>query len=192
LRHAFRNDFAGALADLDHADALSSKPIAESLVRRARLLASLGRLEEAVILDRQAMAADPRSVAWTVLGWHYLALGDLGNARRVLEHDATLRPDSEHTQFYLGMIDIFEGHAEAALSRFEQSSGPLRLTGTVIARHELGDGEAMRSALATLQQRYPDAGAYQIAEARAWIGDIHGAFAALDHAEQVKDAGLTT
>ena len=67
---------------------------------------------------------------------------------------------------------------------------PFRLTGVVIAEHDLGHPAASQQAFDTLIAKHADGYAYQIAEAYAWRGESDHAFAWLKRACAQRDAGL--
>jgi hypothetical protein len=69
-------------------------------------------------------------------------------------------------------LDIFQHH------RWEV----IRLAGTALAQHDLGDESASRAALEALRTRYADREAYEIALVYAWLGETDAAFDWLDRA----------
>lgn len=189
MRQVYRWDWTGAEADLAQAREIGGESVSY-LIRRARTSAALGRLGHAVELGLRAAAIDPRSAAHTVTSWHYLALGDHERARQQARQAIALQPIDGHAWTYLGLAEALDGRAAEALAAFEHAHVEQRLIGTVIALSGRDEAAALR-ALASLQQRFPDSAAYQIAEARAWRGEVDAAFAALAHAHQVGDAGLS-
>lgn len=190
MRQVYRWDWAGAEADLARAREVGGESV-EYLIRRARTSAALGRLDEAVATGLRAAAIDPRSAAHTVTSWHYLALGDHERARAQAKRAIELQSGGGgHAWTYLGLAEALDGRLEAALAAFEHAHVEQRLVGTVIALSGKDEAGARR-ALTSLEQRFPDAAAYQIAEAHAWRGDLDAAFAALERAYRVGDAGLS-
>ena len=177
MRLLYFFDVPGAWADIEAAAA--RLPDGESpalLVWKARLLASLGRIDEAIATGARAIALDPASGARRNQGWHYLAKGDTVNARAVLMLQLADLPENPHTNFYLALCDILEGQPDAALRRLEHSSTLFRLVGTVIAQHEKGDRAASDIALARLTDQFAIADGYWVGAAHAWRGDIDQAF----------------
>jgi TolB-like protein/DNA-binding winged helix-turn-helix (wHTH) protein len=190
-RLLYRFDYAGAWADLERAQALT--PGGESatlLVWKARLLASMGRLEEAVTTGARAIALDPESGARRNQGWHYLALGDTRNARAVLLLQLHDLPENPHTNFYLALCDIFEERPQQALERLEHSSTLFRLVGTVIALHELGDRAGSDAALDALRRQFGIADGYWVGAAHAWRGESDLAFEWIERAIRGGDSSV--
>jgi TolB-like protein len=190
-RLLYRFDYAGAWADLERARALT--PGGESatlLVWKARLLASMGRLEDAVATGARAIALDPESGARRNQGWHYLALGDTRNARAVLLLQLHDLPDNPHTNFYLALCDIFEERPELALQRLEHSSTLFRLVGTAIALHELGDRAGSDAALDALSRQFGVADGYWVGAVHAWRGESDQAFEWIDRATRGGDSSV--
>jgi len=190
-RLLYRFDYAGAWADLEHAQALT--PGGESavlLVWKARLLASMGRLEDAVATGARAIALDPESGARRNQGWHYLALGDTRNARAVLLLQLHDLPENPHTNFYLALCDIFEERPELALDRLEHSSTLFRLVGSAIALHELGDRAGSDTALDSLRRQFGIADGYWVGAVYAWRGESELAFEWIERATRGGDSSV--
>jgi DNA-binding winged helix-turn-helix (wHTH) protein/TolB-like protein len=177
MRLLYFFDVPGAWADIEAAAA--RLPGGESpalLVWKARLLASTGRIDEAIATGARAIALDPASGARRNQGWHYLAKGDTRNARAVLMLQLVDLPENPHTNFYLALCDIIEGQPDAALRRLEHSSTLFRLVGTVIAQHEKGDRAASDIALTKLTDQFAIADGYWVGAAHAWRGEFDQAF----------------
>ncbi len=190
-RLLYRFDYAGAWADLERAQALT--PGGESavlLVWKARLLASMGRLEDAVATGARAIALDPESGARRNQGWHYLALGDTRNARAVLMLQLQDLPENPHTNFYLALCDIFEERPELALERLEHSSTLFRLVGSAIALHELGDRAGSDTALDALRRQFGIADGYWVGAVHAWRGESDLAFEWIERAIRGGDSSV--
>lgn len=191
MRLLYAFDWAGAEADLEAASAHTpGGESAQLLIWKARLLASQGRIDEAIALDARAIALDPQSGARRNQGWHYMAKGDTRNARAVLLLQLEDLPENPHTNFYLALCDIFEGQPEPALRRLEHSSTLFRLVGTAIARHELGDRTASDLALDKLVDQFAIADGYWVGAVHAWRGENDEAFQWLDRALRGGDSSI--
>jgi DNA-binding winged helix-turn-helix (wHTH) protein/TolB-like protein/Tfp pilus assembly protein PilF len=190
IRHLYFYDWEGAQADLDRAEALMPKPTAHLYIQRARLAASRGDLRAALEFDDRATALDPESGSQRNKGWHLIALGEYAKARELLLREHAVRPFESSLNYYLGLCDLYEGLPEAALARFEQAGTVHRLTGTVLAHVRRGDREAARRALGSLEQRFADTAAYEIAIGHAWLDEPDAAFEWLERAIAVGDGGV--
>lgn len=183
MRLLYDFDVPGAWADVEAAAARTQGgESAALLVWKARLLASLGRIDEAIATGARAIALDPASGARRNQGWHYLAKGDTRNARAVLMLQLQDLPENPHVNFYLALCDIFEQQPEAALRRLELSSTLFRLVGTAIAQYERGDQAASDIALQKLIDQYAIADGYWVGAVYAWRGEPELAFHWIDRA----------
>jgi serine/threonine-protein kinase len=191
LRGCYSWDWQGAHADLVRALALN--PADDSTHERyARLLASLGRLPEAIATARAPLDKDPLSSRiWYVLGRLQAAHGDLVDARRSLERVLVITPEHAYAPLDLGLVALLEGNPAAARVQFERApTAAFRLTGLAIAEFDLGNAKAAQDALDALVREHAQGYAYQIAEVHAWRGEKDQAFVWLDRASAQRDAGL--
>lgn len=190
LKYAHWWDWSGGEADLEKAAALSSRDNPSYLLRLARLRAALGRLPEALALLRRASELRPEAGAWTVMGYHYTALGQFDQARAALTEALRLGPLDEHARYYLGLGELLQGRPAQALPHFEASAHYLRLTGLAVAYHSLGDAAASERNLQLLITRFGHISPYQVAEVHAWRGENDAAFRELDRAADLRDASI--
>jgi TolB-like protein/DNA-binding winged helix-turn-helix (wHTH) protein/Tfp pilus assembly protein PilF len=191
LLYSTRWDWAGAQRDLDKAAALDPGPNIGRMVNQARLYAALGRLPEALAMERRIIAFNPDyNEPWTMAGFHLVAAGRYAEARAALARSLQLGPNERHAVFHLGTCYLLEGQPQAALKAYERGGGLFRLTGMAIALHELGRKAEAAALLDTLVGRYAHSGAYQVAQVYAWRGDREHAFTWLEKAGAQHDAGL--
>lgn len=190
MRYAHWWDWDGAEADFARAAELGGDDDPALLVERARLRAAFGRMPEAAALLERAAEGDSDSAAWTVLGYHLVALGRFDAARETLTKALHRQPLDEHAHYYLGLGELLQGRADAALPHFEDSAHVLRLTGLAIAHHSAGDAQASDRDLGLLISRYGHILPYQVAEVYAWRGETDDAFAWLERAYQLHDASF--
>ena len=182
-------DWRGALASLDRATALdpSSPPI---LNMRGLFLASLGRLPEAVEVQRRAVEQDPLSAIHTDnLARFLLGDGRYAEAQEWYRRADELSPGGGGLQWAGAWTALGTGDPQNALALFEKMPGAERLMGTAVALHALGRDQESRERLAQLEREFPDA-PVTIAGARAGRGDIDGAFESLEVAVRTRDARL--
>jgi TolB-like protein/DNA-binding winged helix-turn-helix (wHTH) protein/Tfp pilus assembly protein PilF len=191
MRYSTRWDWAGAQRDLDQAVALGGARNINRLTNQARLYAALGRLPEALEMDRQMLAIDPDFVeALTLTGFHSIALGRHEAARVALARALQRAPNHNHANFHMGSSHLLEGNPQSALQAYERGGGVFRLAGMAMALHDAGRKQEAEALLATLVARHAHSGAYQVAQVYAWRGDREQAFAWLDRAGEQHDAGL--
>jgi serine/threonine-protein kinase len=191
LRGCYGWNWEGAQADFVRALALN--PTDDSTHERyARLLASLGKLSEAIAIVRKPLSVDPLSSRiWYVLGRLQAAHGDLADARHSLERVLEITPEHAYAPLDLGLVALLEGNAEAARTQFSRApTTPFRLTGLAMAEFDLGNAQTSQEALTALISGHAQGYAYQIAEVLAWRGETDAAFAWLERASTQRDAGL--
>ena len=190
LRTAITWDWTGAQADFERAFSLNSGD-ASTHLRYGSLLASLGRLPEAIAATRKATELDPLSkAAWNFLGSYLDANGELPKARKALTRALEIEPDFGYAHFHLGVTALLEGHPKAALPEFERAIEGLRQAGIAMAEHDLGHSRESQRVLEEMIEKYAHNGAYQIAGVYAWRGERDKAFEWLDRAYAQRDGGL--
>ncbi len=189
---AFVNwDWQGAEADLKNALRLNSGD-AQVWRRYGFLLASLGRLPEALAATRKSAELDPLAAeAWDNLGYLATASGDLATARSASTRALEIAPEQAYAADHLAIADLLERHAARALATFEKSGEEVfRLQGIAMAQHDLGHAAESQRALDELTRKYSHSSAFQIAQAYAWRGDLDRAFEWLERGRRQRDGGL--
>jgi TolB-like protein/DNA-binding winged helix-turn-helix (wHTH) protein len=193
LRYAYGWDWRGAQQDFRIA--LARAPGDSTHWRRyADLLASTGRLREAIAAGRNATALDPISApAWGNLGMYLAAYANYAEAERALRRALEISADSPFALNGLATLKLLQARPEEARELFQRISlGGFRLTGTAMAEHSLGHARESQSALELLLAQGSEGWAYEIAEAYAWRGDSDNALEWLERARTQHDPGLTT
>jgi len=176
LRGSYLLDVSGAQSDLEHA--LSLEP-ANAIVRvsYAQVLATRGRLREAVAEVERAVATDPlSSIAWGNMGWYWLALGDYAKARESAQHAVDLDSEGQYAIDVIPESYILEHQPQRALDFISViHEEDTRLFLTALARDTLGQTDASDAAL---KQLLASAGRneFEIAEIYAHRGDTDRAF----------------
>jgi TolB-like protein/tetratricopeptide (TPR) repeat protein len=190
LRHRLRWDWKGAQEDLARAIALDPK---RALTQRnhAAILATLGRVDEAIAAARNATELDPLAEdSWTLLGRLLAGKHDDAEARKALERALVLNPRQNWANFMLGNMLLSQGDVEGAMSHYASAPEQFRITGTAMVEFTRGNEAASRAALAKLEQDFPIGFAFQIAQVYAWRGEKDQAFEWLERSYALHDAGL--
>lgn len=176
-----------ALSDSLRAVALDPAD-ARNHLRHGYLLATLGRLPEAVAAYEKANATDPLfPPAWYWLGRTKAAQGDYAGARHALNRTLAIAPEYSAAQAYLGVVSLLQGDAGAARDLFAPLNRPL---GTAMAEHDLGRVQEAERLLQDAIGAHSNDSAYSIAVTYAWMGNADAAFQWLDTAFEHHDDGL--
>jgi Flp pilus assembly protein TadD len=189
----FDFDFAGAEAEFRRA--LELAPQDPRATRNlASLLASLGRLDEAVALHQRTLGLDPlRSRSQFNLAVYLMALGRYDEAEAAMRKAIALQPQSSGNYTQLAMIQILRGKPAAAMSLAKQETDPfwrtyaLALAGVA---HDDGRVEADAQLKKLIDEDADDAGS-QIASVYALRKEPEKMFEWLEHAWTTHDAGVT-
>jgi TolB-like protein/tetratricopeptide (TPR) repeat protein len=174
-------DWVGAQADLERAVRLNP---GDALVQQqySALLASLGRLPEAINAGRRATELDPlRGNAWQLLGYWYNLNGQFDLAARALDRALELNPDSEVTWVRQFQALLWNGKPDAALALLA-GAHPSCLPCEAMAQHDLGHASESQRALDGLIARAGGTAPYTIASVHAWRGERDLAFEWLERA----------
>jgi len=91
---------------------------------RGYLARTLGRINEATELFRQAIALNPlRADFYLALGYELYFAEHFDEARDALQRAKELNPDISSLHLTLGKILLAEGHADRALAAMELETG---------------------------------------------------------------------
>jgi TolB-like protein/Tfp pilus assembly protein PilF len=190
IRRLLSWDWPGAQADLERA--LSINP-GDAVARKeyADLLATLGRVPEAITALRKAAEIDPLSGRiWNALGRCYSDTGQLELARSAFSRALEISPEYYSAHFSLGTTFLLEGQPGAAQAVFDLAPLGWRLLGTAMAQHGLGHPQESQQAIEAQIARAGHKAAFQIAEVYAWRGEKDRAFEWLERAYAQRDGGL--
>ena len=183
-------DWEGADASLKKAGLLAPGS-ATVLENQAYLARTLGRLEEAIALYKQAIALDPlRANFHLALAYELYFVGRYEEAQAALQKAQELNPQLSSLHLTRGKVLFSEGHQEEALAEMAKETGDWeKLSGEALAYYAAGRRAESDKALKELIAHHQDDGAYQIAEAYAYRGDIDNAFQWMDRALRQRDPG---
>ena len=186
-------DWSGAQADIAKALALDPRS-SEAQSHNANVLDSVGRVADAVAAQKQATELDPlSSAAWVHLGNYSTELRDYRVADAAYARALELEPTSAIAFVNLGILRLLQGNTHQSLEVFEKmENGGFRLAGIAMAEYTLGNATRSDQAMRELEAKWSREGAFQIAEAHAWRGEIDAAFQWLERAYQQKDGGLAS
>ncbi|HEY2548148.1 MAG TPA: winged helix-turn-helix domain-containing protein [Candidatus Acidoferrum sp.] len=183
-------DWTGADASIKKAGLLEPGSAA-LLGNRANLARTLGRLEEAIGLQRQTIALDPlRGNFHLALGYELYSVGRYEEAEASLDKAQELNPQLSSLHLTRGKIRFSQGRQREALEEMEKETGGWeKLSGEALAYHALGRPEESDNALKRLIATHQNDCAYQIAEAYAYRGETDKAFQWMDRAIRQRDPG---
>ena len=188
---AYEWDWLGA--DAAFKRALELEPGNATAARWAATLAgTLGRMDEAIRLDRRAIELDPLSVRTHLnLGMHSLQAGRLDEADAAFSKVLELNPEYPSVHALLSRLQLARSKPEAALREIQGEKEPFwRRFGLALSYHALGKQKEADAALRELIEKDQRAWAFQIAEVFAFRGQTDDAFQWLERAYSQRDAGL--
>jgi len=161
--------------------------------RAATLQMTLGRLDQAISLDRESVQLDPLSAStYNNFGVANYYAGRLDDAAAALKKALELNAQRPNAHNYLGQIAIAQGRLQEALAEMERETEPaFKIHGLALAYYALGRKQEADAALADYIAKFHTDGAYQIAEIYAFRGERDQAFEWLERAYSQRDAGLT-
>ena len=193
LRYLHRFDWAGAEADFAKARALDPN-LPEVYRRYGGLLASLGRLPEAVAAERRAIELDPLSqLAWAHLAEYLTHSGQFAAAHEAATRALELDPDMPDALLQLCRMELLQGRAHEALAHAQRlAEEDDSLLCTAMTEHSLGHVMESERALRSLIAKYGRREPLAVAEVQAWRGDTDDAFQRLDRAFAQSESGLTS
>ena len=191
IRYALQWDWAGAQADFERAIALDPGD-ARCQQRYGELLATEGRLTEAIATTRKAIELDPLShSAWQTLTTYLVSTRDFAAAREASRRALEISPQSDFSLNDLGTLQLLEGRAQDALETFRKIDNEgFRLSSVAMAEHTLGHARESQQALEQVIAQHAAGAAFQIAEIYAWRGEKDQAFDWLERAYRQRDGGL--
>jgi TolB-like protein/DNA-binding winged helix-turn-helix (wHTH) protein len=191
IKHQVDFDWTGG--DASYQRAAELEPGNPESVRLAGASAAiLGRLDEALQLQRRAVDLDPLNAhSWEGLGEIEFRGGKLGVAETDLKKAHELRPDDFLSSLFLSEVYVMQGRPQDALPLIERVGyDPIRTFLYAIAYHALGQKKESDAALSELITKYQASNPYQIAEIYAFRNQSDEAFEWLDRAYAKHDDNL--
>jgi TolB-like protein/Tfp pilus assembly protein PilF len=186
-------DFNFAAAEPELRRALELAPQNQFVTNSlAVLIAELGRLDEAVVLERRAIALDPLRVGSHFnLALYLIALGRYDEAEAALRKAIALQPQSAQNYMQLAIIQILRGNSGGAVELAKQETDPFwRTYALALAQFANGERAEADAALKKLIDEDPADGASQIASVYALRKEPEKMFEWLEHAWTTHDSGV--
>ena len=184
-------DWLGAEAEYRRALELSPND-GQTKFDLARMVGTLGRPDESVVLIKAALEVDPLNARWrNWLGTFQTAIGDLDQARRNAAQAIELQPIAVAFHYRLAITEVLAGNFDAALAAAEaEPAGPWRDFAVATARQAGTDRAAADAALKHVIERDAEFGPFQIAGVYAARKDPDKAFEWLEKALAARDPGM--
>jgi len=173
--------------------ALVLAPSSVIALRANGMLANLtGRFDEALELIRRAIDLDPLSSnAYFELGHVLRRARRLDEALSAIAKSLELSPGRISAHSMGGLTLLEAGRAAEALAEVVQEPADFaRRFGMSVVHAVLGNDGESRAALGELIEHHAEDGPFQISGAHSMRGEVDEAFAWLDRAFAVRDAGL--
>jgi TolB-like protein len=190
IRMAWTWDWAGAQSDLEKALALDPGN-ADVRGKFGDLMASLGRVSDAIEADTKAVELNPLDPwVWSALGLYRMAGSQWAQARNALNRSLAIEPGFMLANYHLGTLELLLDRPQEALTAFRRSDAFFRFAGIAMAELALGNARESKVALDQLIAAAAHSAAYQIAEVHSWRGETDMAFEWLDRAYAQRDGGL--
>jgi TolB-like protein/Tfp pilus assembly protein PilF len=185
------NDLAAAAQHLTHALAFDPADL-DVLRTSASLVASLGRLDEALALDEAVVRRDPVNVtALYNLGYDQRMAGRLDAAIASYRTVLSLALGQGRAHANLGVALLLKGDAKGGMAEIEQETSEVwKMIDLPMAYHALGHKADSDAALAALIAKCEKDGPYNIAYVYAFRGEADKAFEWLDKAIEYGDTGI--
>jgi tetratricopeptide (TPR) repeat protein len=154
---------------------------------------ALGTLERSVELALRAVALDPVSVDTRFfLGLSYLFLGRLTEAEAETRRMIELSSNGIFSHSLLSSVLLLQGRNEEALAEAQKEPEKMyRLQSVAASQHALGRTRESDAALQTLIAECGDTAPFPIAWVYTLRNDRDQAFAWLDRAWELRDAGIS-
>ena len=191
LLHLFDFNFAGAEEEFRRASELAPQDPSTAMTLSS-LLATLGRLDEAVTVAQRAVVLDPlRSGVHSNVAAYLVPLGRYDEAEAALRKAIALQPKAAQNHFWLAIIQILRGQPGAAVELAKQETDPFwRTYALAQAYFAHGDRAEADAELKKMIDTDADGAGSQIAEVYALRKEPDKMFEWLDHAWSTRDPGV--
>jgi len=191
ILHLFDFDFAGAEAEFRRALELAPQDPSTAMTLSS-LLATLGRLDEAVTVAQRATVLDPlRSGVYSNLAAYLVPLGRYDEAESALRKSIALQPQAAQVYLWLTIIQILRSQPGSAVELAKQETDPFwRTYALAQAYFANGDRAEADAELKKMIDTDADGAGSQIAEVYALRKEPDKMFEWLDHGWSTQDPGV--
>jgi tetratricopeptide (TPR) repeat protein len=196
IANAYDRDMRAAVRHTERALALDPGNI-DALITAGLTARSLGRLDLALALHQRQLELDPANPGpYAQIGQVYAFLGRDREAIASYRKAFELSPGFVGVRHWLSLVLLGDGRdrarAEQALAlASDEPSDSYRLLTQAMAYHALGRKTESDAAMAEVERRFQRDLSYNIAYAYVFRGEPDRAFAALEHAAEYNDSGLS-
>lgn len=183
-----------AAAEASYRRALELAPGSSSVLDGACIMAyRMGRLDEAIDLNRQVLEKDPLSSAyWQNRGLICYVAERPVDAVKAFRRALEIAPSRSATASMLALALFDQGKTEDALAQAAAESDEFwRLWGTAILNWKIGNIAGADEKLSEIITRHSDGNEFQIAEIYAIRGESDEAFEWLERGIAGRDPGMT-
>jgi tetratricopeptide (TPR) repeat protein len=189
--HLFDFDFAAAEREFRRALELAPQEPSTAMTLSS-LLATLGRLDEAVTAAQRAVVLDPlRSGVHANLAAYLTPLGRYDEAEAALHKAIALQPQAAQNHFWLAIIQILRGQPGAAVELAKRETDPFWRTYALAQAHFAhGDRAEADAELGKMIDTDADGAGSQIAEVYALRKEPDKMFEWLDRGWNTRDPGV--
>jgi TolB-like protein/Tfp pilus assembly protein PilF len=187
-------DFDWHGAEAEYRRALDLAPAdGDAKERLGDVLATLGQVETAIELTREALVSDPlRASCYGDLAYYFWRLNRLEEAETAIRRAIELLPRGSHYHVTLTRIEVARGNAQAALAAAQQEpAGSFQEASVALARQIGNDRDAADAALKNLIDRYTEFFPYVIAEIYALRNEPDRVFEWLDKCWRYREPFIT-
>jgi len=184
-------DWSGAEASLQRALDITPN-MADAVTEMGLLQRYLGDLDQAIAMERRAVALDPLSLrGHHALGMALIYAGQLDEAEQVYQRLQTLNSEMPTANQARARVLQLQGRPQEALAIAEQEADPFWSEyGRLIAFYALGRTEEADARLPEFIEQNQGDSAFQIAQIYGFRGDDDKVFEWLDRAYVQRDGGL--
>ncbi len=193
IKRIYYWDWAGA--DSMYKLALKIDPGNSSIISgEATLASTLGKFQEAIILDEKAVELDPLNLAaYLNLVLHAYNAGKFDLAIKTAKKLIELNPEYPGVHMKLGVVYLLQSNTEMASLEFEKEPDEVwRLYSNTLLKYSEGKNKEAGRYLDQIINNYGDIAAFQVAEIYSYKGDADKAFIWLENSYKIHDGGLTT